>query len=284
MSHSNTAETLIESTLDRAIRAAMAAGEVLLRDRQTPLQVDRSFAHDIKLAADRDAEAAILNLLRAEDPEASIHTEESGDFSGRSDHVWYIDPLDGTMNYYHGQHHYCTCVACYQSGPDFAGIGTPLSGVVFAPDDDELFHAEPGEGAFCNGRRLQCSGVTCLADAIIGTSFGSDETTMMRMNHLFSKLLPATRKLRILGSCGLDICQVAAGRLSALYQRDIRIWDFAAAALIVHEAGGHVEIHQAERPGHWHVLATAPGIHEDLHRLLQAEEPQNWISFNPRNH
>jgi len=253
---------------ETALRAALAAGEALLACKQGHLEVDRLLAHDIKLAADRKAEDAVLTILRTQDPDAEIHTEEAGDFAGSRDHVWYIDPLDGTMNFFHGQHHYCTCVGCFSTGHHPSGLGIPISGVVFAPDDDELFHAQPGQGALCNGERIRCSGVNKLSDAIIGTSLGSQPETMQHMQGLLTDLLPATRKLRILGSCGLDICQVAAGRLSALYQRDIRVWDFAAATPILMEAGGVLEIEPGNRPGYWHVLASAPGIYEDLHDIL----------------
>ena len=243
----------------------------LLTCRHERLEVDRLLAHDIKLAADRAAEDAILRVLRLEDPDTEIHTEEAGDFAGSKDHVWYIDPLDGTMNYYHGQHHYCTCVGCFHKTAHPSGLGRPIAGVVLAPDDGELFHAQMNKTAVCNGKRIQCSSVTQLADAIIGTSLGSEPDTMHHMTAMLTRLLPATRKIRILGSCGLDICQVAAGRLSALYQRDIRVWDFAAATPILLGAGGCIEIQRGSRPGYWHVLASAPGILDELKQLLQID-------------
>lgn len=260
--------TDLNTLSDTALRAALAAGEALLTCKQGQLEVDRLLAHDIKLAADRKAEEAILSILQTQDPDAEIHTEEAGDFSGSGDHIWYIDPLDGTMNFFHGQHHYCTCVGCFSTGHHPSGLGIPISGVVFAPDDDELFHAQPGQGAQCNGERIRCSGVDRLRDAILGTSFGSEPDTMQFMTDLMGELLPSTRKLRILGSCGLDICQVAAGRLSALYQRNIRVWDFAAATPILTEAGGILEIEPGSRPGTWNVLASAPGIFQELHDIL----------------
>lgn len=247
-----------------------------MQNRESPPEVDRFYAHDIKLAADRNAERVILNIIREQDPEAEIHTEEAGDFEGQSDHIWYIDPLDGTMNYYHGQHHYCTCIACYTRGSALDGLGLPVSSAVFAPDDDELFLSNGRPHAVCNGKPLACSPVDELKDAIIGTSFGSSPETMSIMTDVFSRLLPACRKLRILGSCGLDICQVAAGRLSALYQRNIRVWDFAAAAPMVIKAGGCVDLQRSDRPGHWHILACAPGIRDELAGLLEEVTRDPW--------
>ena len=259
--------------LRTALDAAKAAGDVLRNGRTHPPEVDQVFAHDIKLAADRNAEQAILQIIREQDATAEIHTEEAGDFDGTSDSIWYIDPLDGTMNYYHGQHHYCTCVGVYQREPDPTGLGRPLAGVVLAPDHDEVFMVQAGSTATCNDVHLNCSPVSQLKDAIVGTSFGSRKGTMTTMSQLFAELLPATRKLRILGSCGLDICQVAAGRLSALYQRDIRVWDFAAAALMVQQAGGRVEIQPGDRPDTWHILASAPGCYQELRSRIHECTP-----------
>lgn len=271
-----------------AMEAATAAGQVLLNARKEVLSVDQAYAHDIKLQADRDAESVILNTLKAADPTAEIFSEEAGKIEGSGSHVWYVDPLDGTLNYYHGLHHYCTCIACYQRSTMPENPGVPLFGVVFAPDDDECFDAAAGKGAKCNGVALSCSPVTSLKEAMVTTSYGSRLETMESMSWLIRKLLPRCRKLRIQGSCGLDICNVAAGRISALYQRDIRIWDIAAAGLILKEAGGVFEIEAGARPGTWHVLATAPGIYEELHEMVhptgasekcfRLSESLEWVS------
>lgn len=256
-----------------ALRAAKAAGAVLLECRQKALVVDRLFAHDVKLEADRLSEDAILRVIREAMPDAFVMTEESGELPGTSEYVWIIDPLDGTMNYYHGQHHFCTCVACYRrmdSCPvvGLARLGTPVAGVVYAPAYDELFSCQPtGGSASCNDHPVCVSGVRELADAIVTTSFASKPEVMARMEGVVHELVRRTRKVRIQGSCGLDICGVAAGRLSALYQSDVRCWDFAAARVILEEAGGKLEALEVA-PNRWNVLACAPGIFTEMQALV----------------
>ncbi len=248
--------------LDLSIRSVQAAGKVLLEHREELTRVEQQFAHDVKLAADRKAEELILEILREGDPGCTIQTEERGFFQGYNGHTWHIDPLDGTVNYYHGQHHFCSSVACYQDDAE-EDLGIPLAGAVLAPPVNELFQCRAGEGSFCNGRRLSCSDVSSLDQVILSASFGSSDESIRRMQGILYDLLPRIFKLRIQGSTALEICAVASGRLSAMYQTGVKTWDFAAAGLILQEAGG-VLVTEEYAPGMWNVLAAAPGVAEEL--------------------
>ncbi len=257
-----------------AQQAARAAGAIQSDARKQALRVDRTYAHDIKLEADRLSEEAIVATVRARMPDAAFLAEESGAIAGSGQYVWIVDPLDGTMNYYHGQHHFCTCVACYRRAPapDESGLdrlGTPVAGVVYAASYDELYAARSGQPSTCNGARLAPSAVDDLADALVATSFGSRPHVMERMEGVVCELVHRTRKVRLQGCCGLDICNVAAGRLSALYQSDVRCWDFAAARVILDAAGGRLEAREVA-PNRWNVLAAAPGVFEGLRALVNS--------------
>ena len=259
--------------LDLARKAALAAGAVQLECRENLLAVDCLYAHDIKLEADRLSENAIVDAVRAQMPDAAFMAEESGEIDGSGEYVWIIDPLDGTMNYYHGQHHFCTCVACYRriedSSKGLARLGSPVAGVVYAPAYDEFFTSLPDGKATCNEKLIRTSALTELADAIVTTSFASKPEVMARMEGVVHELVRRTRKVRIQGSCGLDICGVAAGRLSALYQSDVRCWDFAAARVILEAAGGCFEALEVA-PNRWNVLACAPGIFSEMQALVNS--------------
>lgn len=257
-----------------AMRAAITAGDVLLGCRQLDLVVDRQYAHDIKLEADRLSEEAILRVIRSVMPDASIMAEESGESLNEGEYVWIIDPLDGTLNYYHRQHHFCICVACYRKNTlpeetDVDRLGTPVAGVVYAPSYKEIFTTTKEAVATCNGQPIRTSDVTDLSKAIVTTSFASRSETTERMEGVIHELVKYTQKVRIQGSCGLDICGVAAGRLSALYQSDVRSWDFAAARIILEAAGGKMEAVETA-PGRWNILACAPGIFAELQSLVNA--------------
>ncbi len=259
--------------------AARAAGKLQLEQHQTDLAVDQFLAHDIKLEADRLSEEVIINAIKSFDPDASFVTEESGECAGSGNYLWIIDPLDGTMNYFQKQYHYCTCIACYRrpektdrSKDDktnpLSKFGTPVAGVVYAAAYDEMYTAVIGEYSTCNHRRIQPQSVNNLRDAIIATSFGSKPEVMQRMTKLITeRLLPSSRKLRIQGSCGLDLCGVASGKLSALYQEDVRVWDFAAARIILEKSGAKFEATEFA-PGRWNVLAATTGIFSQLQEII----------------
>lgn len=270
----SSAATLIEADkiTEVCARAAKAAGTVQLEARGKVLNVDRHLDHDIKLEVDRLSEAAALEEIRRLMPEAPIRTEEGGEISGTGQYVWIIDPLDGTMNYFYGQHHYCSCIACYRLLEDLpqqglGSLGVPVAGAVYAAGYDELFLAGENLRAECNGKSIHVSAVDALKDAIITTSFASREPAMSRMKNLINDLVYRCKKLRIQGSCGLDICAVASGRLSALYQSDVRCWDFAASRTILESVGGKIFAEQTD-VNRWDVLACAPGIYEELKALV----------------
>jgi len=252
-----------------AIHAAQVAGGIHMQHWRKAPTVAKMEPHDIKLEADRLSEEAILAILREATPGARIISEESGLHEGTADFVWVVDPLDGTVNYYYGQPHFCVCIACYRRrGADT--LGEPVVGVVYAAGYDELFVARPGRGAQCNGKPLCVRPVSSLKDAMLASSFGSAPATIDRMAQVISALVRRTKKLRIQGSCGLDICNVASGQLSGLFQSDVRIWDFAAARIILEEAGGIVDA-RALDDYRWNVLATVPGIADELRAIVYSQ-------------
>jgi fructose-1,6-bisphosphatase/inositol monophosphatase family enzyme len=258
--------------IEIAVKAAKAAGKIQLEARKESLVVDKLFAHDIKLEADRKSEEAIINIVKEKISDAGFMAEESDEVKGSGEYLWIIDPLDGTMNYFHGQHHFCTCVACYRLGKKISEsgisrLGEPVVGVVYAPAYDEIFVGDGKGNATCNSSAINASDVDELKNAIVTTSFGSKPRVMEAMQKIIGEMVRKTRKVRIQGSCGLDICSVAAGRLSALYQRDVRCWDFAAARVVLEAAGGKIEAKETA-PNRWDVLACAPGIYDELTKLV----------------
>lgn len=259
-----------DGLLDVAARAARAAGEMHRQCRLGELAVDHALDHDLKLAADRLSEAAAFAVIREAAPESTIISEESAKISGAGELVWIVDPLDGTVNYFHGLPLYCACVACHRktdaAAQGLAGLGEPLAAAVYAAEPDELFAAAAGGVATLNGKAIAPAPVKELGEVFFSTSFGSREATMRRMENLLHTLVRKTRKVRVLGSCGLDLCAVACGRLSALYQEDVRCWDFAAARLVLERAGaGFAAVETA--PNRWNVLAAAPGVFPELAKL-----------------
>jgi myo-inositol-1(or 4)-monophosphatase len=255
-----------------ALEAAKAAGEVLMAGFGRSQAVDDQPAHDLKLAADRRSEAAALTILQAHFPDHEIISEEKGLLNPGAEFRWYLDPLDGTVNYFLGQPYFCTCLACYHT-PQGAGaehqgpLGQPVSGVVLAPALERCFEARPGGPALCNGQPVRPGSEKRLAEAVIGFSYGSDADTMQRMLRVAQVLALRARKVRIFGATGLDLAHVACGGLSGLVQGNVRVWDFAAAKMIVEAAGGYCRTDPGDSGG-WQITAAAPGIAVKLRQLV----------------
>jgi fructose-1,6-bisphosphatase/inositol monophosphatase family enzyme len=263
---------------DTAICAARASGHIQKEAFGLEVPVEKNLPHDLKLEVDRLCEKAIMEVIHRSFPTHAILSEETGDYCYGDDHIWIVDPLDGTVNFFHGVPYFCTSVSCYEtplekaprSGPSrgLGRLGKPLVGVVYAAATDELFTGIHGWGATRNDRELTVRHVTALNQAVVSLSFGQCEETMLSMGGVLHALLRATRKVRCLGSTALDIAQVAAGRLGALVQRGVRSWDIAAGRIILEEAGGVLNALEsgADR---WDIIACAPGILEPLRAIVE---------------
>ena len=255
----------LETLLHTAICAARKAGVIQHDHFRKDLKVAESEQHDIKLVVDRLCEQAIIDEIQQVFPDHAILGEESGVIESDSPYVWIIDPLDGTVNYYHGIPYYCTSVSCYrrEETPDgeFASddIGQPLVGVIYSEQTDELFTAARGQGARFNGRMLYCPQVESLSHAIVSLSVGSTPEIQRYSTQLISELAPKVRKIRSCGATALDLVNVAAGRFHGLIQRRVRSWDIAAASLILMEAGGRLELN-ATGPHRWDIVAAEASL------------------------
>jgi len=269
---------------ETAIAAAQAAGAIQKAHFGTRLNVDVDTQHDVKLEADRLCEEAIVGTIRERWPEHAILTEETGAIGGTGECVWYTDPLDGTVNFFHNIPYFCTSVACYRrpsaevaATPRPRGLealGEPIVGVVYAPPTDELFVAEAGKGATLNGQPIAASRATRVAEAMVGIGFGARPGCVDHFVEQVTRLAGRVRKLRSLGAAAYDLCNLAAGRLTAFYEMRLRSWDIAAAHIVMREAGAVLDAIEIE-PHSWNVVAAAPGVYHDFLRLARGpQEPR----------
>jgi myo-inositol-1(or 4)-monophosphatase len=259
----------MHALLNVAVMAARRAGAVLGRNfnKRHKLTVEKKGHNDFVSSADLAAEAAIIEVIHKHYPDHAIHAEESG-FHGESDHVWIIDPLDGTTNYLHGF-------------PVFAvSIGLQINGrlehaVVYDPMREELFTASRGEGAQLDGRKIRVSGNKDLERALIGTGFPVRQADFEMQPYLtmLGKVVKNTSGVRRPGAAALDLCYVASGRLDAFWETGLQPWDLAAGTLIIREAGGIVSaLDGAENHLETgHVLAGTPRIYRGLAKLCAKE-------------
>ena len=218
-----------------AVKAARRAGRIINQaaDNLDALTIKHKSLNDLVSEVDRASEAAIIETIRAAHPDHAILAEESG-ASGESDHVWIIDPLDGTTNYLHGFPVYAVSIGV-------AVKGQLTHGVIYDPTRNDLYTASRGRGAYLNERRMRVSRRTKLIDGLIATGFPFREFAhadayMAMMKELMRK----TAGIRRPGAAALDLAAVAAGRMDGFWEIGLAPWDMAAGALMILEAGGLV--------------------------------------------
>lgn len=247
-----------------AIEAARAAGRQLLESFEgVATGVDSKSSHtDLVSDADRASETVIVSAIRWAFPEDAIVAEEGSLEPGGSGRTWYIDPLDGTINYLYGVPHWSISISC----EDEKG---GLLGVVYDPCKEELFIAERGKGAWLSTRRLEVSAESNLGKALVTTGFGYEAAVRQRQGATAARIVSRVRDLRRFGSAALDLAWVAAGRLDGYYETGVMSWDVSAGILLVREAGGLVTdvegIGLDRRRG---LIASNVRIHEVLRSVL----------------
>lgn len=213
--------------------AARRGGQILL-DWRHRFAVREKGPSDLVTEADTAAEKAVRELILAEFPTHGFVGEEStGVAHSAAEYCWYVDPLDGTMNYVHGVPQYATSVA-------LARGDSLLAAAVYDPTSDECFTAGLGAGAYLNGARLRTSGTVELAQALVAASFSARVRADSPEIGQFVRAMLQCQGVRRTGSAALNMCYVAAGRFDAFWSLSTHIWDVAAGVLLVREAGGVV--------------------------------------------
>lgn len=223
--------------LRAAIDAVLRAGATQLAHAAAGFRVSAKGRADVVTDVDVEVETAFRRMIAERFPDHGVLAEElANDRTGadRPSHCWLFDPVDGTANYAHGVPFFCASLALEIDG-------VVEIAAVYEPVRRELFTAERGRGAFLNDHRLHVSATTEVADAMLGTGFPHGATTREEaMVDALAACALRARAVRRLGSAALDLCYVAAGRMDAFWDKGLKVWDIAAGALVVQEAGGRV--------------------------------------------
>ncbi|MCA9648289.1 MAG: inositol monophosphatase [Myxococcales bacterium] len=255
-----------------AIETAQAAGRLLLRRFEGELRIETKTSEaDLVTQADREAEALVLERLRAAFPGDAIVAEESGEVVRAPGPCWYVDPLDGTTNFAHRFPHFSVSIAAFDGE-----LG--LVGVVHDPTRDETFFARRGHGAWLrsprhDAQRLRVTEVDRLDRSLLATGFGYDRPRGGNVAEL-GRVVRRARGVRRAGSAALDLSYVAAGRLDGFWEYCLQPWDWAAGVVLVREAGGEVQTMHGEA---WtlrgpSVCACGPRLRAPLQAVLRDEQ------------
>jgi myo-inositol-1(or 4)-monophosphatase len=263
--------------LDEILAVAKEAGEAAQKVQlqgwtQGTTVRNKGQAHDLVTAADVEAESQILQIVRKHFPDHGFLGEESGEDARNSEWLWIVDPIDGTTNFARGLAYFSVSIAVVHQSKTVVGL-------VVNPVLGETFWAVEGQGAFLNGRRLECSKARQYTEALMITGFYYDrgkniDLTLALIRRWYDRGIMGLRRF---GSAALDLCQIAAGRADGYFEIGLNAWDFAAGEFIARLAGAVVTDGAGNPLQHVKtvILAAAPDLHAPMLADWQEIEAQN---------
>lgn len=228
----------------------------------------------VKGAADyvTNVDLAVQNHLKSQletaFPEIRMIAEEKENQDLNADgSYWILDPIDGTTNLIHHYKMSAVALGLYEQGEI-------TFGVVYNPFQEELYSAAKGEGAFLNGEPIHVSSVKALADAVVayGSSPYEKEVYGEQLFQIFHDIFMNCADFRRSGSAALDLCHVAAGRLEAYFEQNLKPWDYSAGSVILTEAGGVLRPLKEDKIPYLanaDILAAAPQFETALMQIIQ---------------
>ncbi|HRE84326.1 MAG TPA: inositol monophosphatase family protein [Opitutaceae bacterium] len=252
---------------------ARAAGDIIMRHFAAPIPTtSKTTRSDVVTAADTEAEAYIVGELLRCYPGHHIVGEEGGGQGSSPESApyhWFVDPIDGTVNFAGKLPHFCTSIAL--ATPD----RQPVLGVVYDPTRRELFAAMKGQGATLNRQPIHVTQTAELADSVVASGFPYDKHVNPDNNlKEWAAFLKRIRGERRLGAAALDLAYVGAGRLDGYWEKDLKPWDVMAGMLIAREAGGTVTDYAGDpnpqRLDRARFVASNGKIHGEMLEVLQS--------------
>ena len=221
--------------------------------------------NDIVTDVDIYMESKIINKIKEWFPEHSIYSEEKGKIIGNNEYVWFIDPIDGTINFASKIPLFTTSIALKKNDKTIFGF-------VYDYSQNDVYYAFYGNGAYCNEERLKVSSTSKLEDSILSfclTSHYNDEH-IKKVIELEEKLASKVRGLRLIVSGALELCWCASGKIDGMFNVKPSIGlSSAAGKLFVHEAGGKITNLKGNQIDKIDTLLVTNGkIHDDLVKLI----------------
>ena len=211
---------------DLAVDAARQAGYFLNQSKFEKKEVHKEEGRDIKLIIDQDTEKLIRSSLQKTGIPI-LGEEYGGEIS--EEKYWVIDPIDGTANYFRGLDECCVSIALMDADE-------ALIGVIYNFNNDQMYTAIKGHGAFLNDEKISVSDIASKSKASITTGFPASETIESSVN--FLEDLKGWKKVRMFGSAALSCAYVASGKCDYYAEKGVYLWDIAAGICLVREAGG----------------------------------------------
>lgn len=241
----------MNALLHTAIHAARQAGAFIHEHFGTELHVNEMQKYDIKLELDVRSQKLITDIILAAHPDHAILGEE-GDTIGSGDIEWIVDPIDGTVNYFFGIPHYCVSIAARRTGTEDI-----ILGVIYDPNQDELWTVAEGIPPTLNDKPITCSTRAEMSECVVTVGFSKSKESLDAGFERYKRISYSVRKTRMLGSAALAMAYIATGRLDAYVEEQISLWDIAAGKMLIEQAGGKVHLQPGKaKPGTMFICAT----------------------------
>ncbi|KAK9499861.1 hypothetical protein O3M35_002816 [Rhynocoris fuscipes] len=228
----------IDKIFDLAVNLAKEGGKLITEAIGKEKKVSTKASNvDFVTEWDQKVEKLLITGISEKYPQHKFIAEESTNEKLKltDDPTWIIDPIDGTMNFVHGNPLVCISIGFYCNKE-------AVFGIIYNPCLDQLYSAIKGRGAYLNDRQIHVSGVTELSKALICHEGGSsrDPLKMESVKDNFAALYPKAHGFRTYGTCAISTAFLASGAVDVYYETGPHIWDIAAGSLIIREAGGVV--------------------------------------------
>ena len=256
--------------LQVAREAASQAGAIVRRYFEEGVKIRSKESYNLVSDADVEAEREIARVIHSVYPDHHILGEELHHEQQSAEHLWVVDPIDGTNNFAHQIPHFGISIAYYRGGQ-------PECGLVVNPLRHDEYTAMRGQGAFHNGTEVAVAKAAALDQSLVGVGFYYDRGSMMEstlacLGDLFREQIHGIRRM---GTASLDLCMVGVGNFGAFFEFELSPWDFAAGRLFVEEAGGCVTTcHGSPLPlAKTSVLATNASLHAAMLEIVSRHCP-----------
>lgn len=251
-------------TIDRFAKSLIKeAGHKIRVSFFSRIDIDsKASANDLVTNIDREIEQFFIDRIRQQFPDHRVVGEEGfGDqVQSLSGVVWFLDPIDGTMNFIHQRRNFAISLGIYLDG-----VGT--LGYIYDVMRDDLYHATKGEGAYFNDERLPSLEITPLSEAIIGINASWVTPNSYIDNEPIIELVKNCRGTRSYGSAAIELAYVSSGRIDAYISMRLAPWDIAGGMVIASEVGAISTNIKGEFPSLLapdSFIVTRPGLHEEI--------------------
>ena len=247
-----------------SIEAVKEAGRLLMDNLDKVKEVSFKAKSDIVTKIDLESEKLLIEKIKTNFPDHSILSEEMGFIEKPSKYIWIMDPIDGTINYYHA-------TSPFRVGLCLLKDKKPIISAIYNPIKDQLFFAEKGKGATLNDKKITVSNNSRLKNSIVMTHLSSDKEARARTIVALGNIFNKTMHMRFFGSSLAVMTYIASGKFDVFFNVKTYPWDVLPGALLIEEAGGIVTEIDGEKITYesTSVLATNGMVHDQMLKLLE---------------